>query len=46
VPDPLDVSRLEGVAGKLRSNIVRVTAMAGSSHNGGSLSAVGVFGLK
>lgn len=32
VSDPLDVASLEGIARKLRANIVRVIAVAGSGH--------------
>ena len=36
----LDVQQLETIAAKLRRNIVRMVAIAGSGHNGGSLSAI------
>jgi transketolase len=39
----LDIARLEGIARKLRANIVRMIAAAGSGHAGGSLSATDVI---
>lgn len=37
---PLNIAKLRSIARKLRANIVRMIALAGSGHNGGSLSAI------
>lgn len=39
----LDVTFLQAKARKLRANIVRMIALAGSGHNGGSLSAIDIL---
>ena len=41
--DPPDIARLKRIARKLRANVVRMIAAAGSGHNGGSLSAIDVI---
>jgi transketolase len=43
VKESLDFARLEVIAEKLRRNIVKMVAAAGSGHNGGSLSAIDVI---
>lgn len=40
VADPPDIASLERIAARLRANVVRMIALAGSGHNGGSLSAI------
>ena len=37
--ETLDIPRLQAIAVRLRANIVRMIALAGSGHNGGALSA-------
>jgi transketolase len=41
--DELSVENLQATARKLRANIVRMIAIAGSGHNGGSLSAIDII---
>lgn len=41
--DQLDLDRLRATARKLRRNIVRMVANAGSGHNGGALSAIDII---
>ena len=43
MPQRLDVQRLRATAARLRTNIVKMIAVAGSGHNGGALSAADVI---
>ena len=43
VANDLDIAELKRTAARLRANIVRMIALAGSGHNGGSLSAIDVI---